>query len=404
MKLRYYSLFLLLSFAINTRSLLSMNSTDSSQASDKNQYCIKTEITNPQCATFLSNTKIAIAGVTECSIINLNPKEIVINQHTFVRPICIALNSKKSLYALSGLDKINVYNAQSGELHHNSQCTSTIKRPIVFNPQNPLQLFYRQSNMLHCIDLPSFPNEAANACNGHYINNKSVTNYFVSHPTQDKFLECGQMGRTSDSTCYIYSQPCSNHLNLYTLPQEYNIISAEYDKNGDKFAINTKCKGIVIVKLDKDTTPLSYSYFDKNAEENSNSLSPYQAMQFHTNNITLALLTSNNVVEYWNSLSGKKITEDVIKLPESSPHTSSTINDEFPLQRLSISPNGKKILIALNKYCFILDVPFYAIFQGDSLHQIITAYLSLKEYVVVRGGDIPNDVLYLLFRKYLELQ
>jgi hypothetical protein len=365
-------------------------------------------ISHPQCVASISQTKFAIANINYLYIINFSSATPTTISHNFIRASDIALNADRSLCLLSGAQHLKAYDTKTDDLQYQStfNTVSTKKRPITCDPKNLQQSLCRHDNLLVYEDL-SNKNKAKLL--ELFIPNKSTAHYFVSHPIQENtFLECGQSDNASHKKCYEYFinpteiSPGVTITTTHYYIQE-NALSAEYNSDGSMIIINTADQGILVVNKTVNTNDNKPFQLNINHDPNSPA---YQAITPHPNKVIAALLTYNNIIEYWNCLTKEKVAQiDLDPLKEME-----IIKDDQPLKRLAFSPNGKKNIAALHNICLILDVPISAALQGDTKEQSITALLSLQKYAQkyaeknnLPDNAIPQDIISLILQIYWNL-
>ena len=370
------------------------------QAIDNNQYIIQTAPGDKAlCGAFISNTKIIVASTKDyAAFIDFSAQTTKITPLP-VYPRYIAVNADKSLCAVSEPYELTIYDTKTDTSYYNIKFEAPHDRPIAFCPKNPLHLFYRQSCSLKGITLPNNSNKSecyATEYLNSYVGNKSIARHFISHPIQEKsFLECGKVDHTSNAECYSYEHQLPNIITI-TKHMKASAVSAEYNSDGSLIAMMSDDHRIYLVKDNKaepfDRANIYYI--------------PYRGIKFHPNNIVLALLTADNAIEYWNCLTKEHLGTTNID-NDNTLYWINNINEAHSTQRMSISPNGTKILVALQNQYRILNIPFKAIFQGDTKKQSITALLSLQKYAQkyakknnLPDNAIPQDVINLILQIY----
>jgi hypothetical protein len=407
MKKHYTTILLTLFSTTSPLYLLCMNSSSSvAKTTDEKIYTLKTKIPGAHNVAFLSNENVFVVGNKTCSFIRLYPflSEREISFHTIYGALShsgqspIAVNKDQSLCALSKTKKIKVYDTKKGKKLYTVRHGEILPTPIAFDSQNTSQLFYRYGSNLYCAKDKYFENCIDN------FNGSSL----ACHPNKTQLIEYGEKNGDLYHQCYSYKPSKTKYMpSLYIYPEiripsythnassiNKEVVSAEYNHDGSILIINTRNSGFYIFK-ENDKSSSTLRTYGNNGKQFFDALQLYSpSMAFHPNNVTLALLTYNNKIQYWNCLTAKKITQTKLDF-------SKKIVDFIANKRIAISPDGKKILVALNDKCLLLNIPLDAQFPGALNKRTITLYLSLQKYA--KNNNIPNDTINLILDTYLEL-
>lgn len=69
-------------------------------------------------------------------------------------------------------------------------------------------------------------------------------------------------------------------------------------------------------------------------------------------------------------------------------------------KRLSFSPNGKQLLVALKNKCLMLPVPFDVRYKAGTEEKLWVVFYSLKKYEDIH---IPFDIINVITEKLLDI-
>lgn len=147
------------------------------------------------------------------------------------------------------------------------------------------------------------------------------------------------------------------------------IIDVTYSPNGEFIAVNDHDHGCFIYnRKTKESTYLKNGY-------NKHCV----AMTFHPQLAILALLMTNNAIQYWNYKTKRIVASRV--------HTVRNHIRSIPItQRLHFSPNGKQLIVAFNDRCTVLRAP-----QNNIIQQ----------YWLFKKMGLPRDLIKIIFGKMI---
>lgn len=176
------------------------------------------------------------------------------------------------------------------------------------------------------------------------------------------------------------------------------LLSADYSPDGKYIVAMDKILGSLICKVDRSYRELlltkNISKFDK-PNYAFRCVPRHIASAFHPNNKVLAVLSHKNRLEYWN------IEKRVLLVRILLEKFDCLETKRFVEKRLSFSPDGKLMCVALKNKCFLLKVPFEVFFPIGTKEKLWEFYKSIVFY---KNENIPADIFFVVLQQYLALE
>jgi hypothetical protein len=160
--------------------------------------------------------------------------------------------------------------------------------------------------------------------------------------------------------------------------QRGNLIAVEYSFDGEYFALNDRRTGWGFISHPTQNK----SNFIERFGCNDNFF--HLSIAFHKNNILAAMLTRNGTVQF---IDYKKNTE----LKEINFEEKIICKDSYIPKLLAFTPDGKKLVIAINNKYFVYPLPLDLIYMGTYKERFIQARWFLKN--VCKGEMQLSQVL-----------
>lgn len=342
-----------------------------------NNHEFVTPVTNPTSVAFMQDNIIAIAGHNSFALHNNTIKKTVFKEIAPDVIHDITVNTKKNQLALSSTNNLVIYNVEANTLKWKNTNNTIEPVSIAFDSQDDNQIitFFPSFKVLQ------LSNDPENKLIPTSIANETTNISLCCNPKQPLFS-------------HAFSEQKLTIINYKTLTQKkspgyFNIIGTDYSPDGKLLAIMNRDDENLVSSLFLET--------DDFAEENtykydSNKL--YISMTFHPNNQALALLTDDNKIHYLNYH-----TDTLIKDFEATNEEPLKLNHSLE-KRLSFSPDGKQLLVALKKKCLMLPIPFDIRYEPGTQKKLLAIFCLLKKYTDI---DLPSDIINVITEKLLEL-
>lgn len=343
----------------------------------KNNYEIITPENKPTSVAFMQNNTIIITELNSFSVHNYTTKK------TFSKEIetgiihDIATNNKKNKFALSTTGALIVYNSKTKhpEWKSNIDNISTTKPiSIAFNSQDDDEII----SLVPAFNILQLSNGLKNKFIDTNITNETTNISLCCNPKKPIVAH-----PSSEQKLTIINYETLTHTKS---PKYYSIVGASYSPDGQRLAIMNRddLGSSLFIEINDFTEDNTYKH-------DSNKL--YISMAFHPNNQALALLTHDNKIYYLNYHTGdfiknfKAIDQDPLELHHSLE------------KRLSFSPDGRQLLVALKNKCLILPVPFNVRYEPEAHERLWTTFYSLKKYA---DFYLPSDIINVITEKLIE--
>lgn len=349
---------------------------------------IVTSVASPTFIAFLQDNTLAIAGKNNFSIIDLKTKSTLIEQQSTATILDIAINYKKTKIALSTSkrDKYIIYNTQTKQLEslpinpQDQNCDDHLTHaPITFNSENDNEviLYTFRNNMFHFSSPELYHTRPAIQEENKPYNDYIVNAPIICHPNELKIIYPISRNEIGEYT--------KTHLAFCPHSPGNNLIGYEYSPNGNHLIFIKRNYGWGnrgTYRRKKET-----NYFDEQSnyivdtDKSVQRKAHYISVSFHPNNITIALLAHNNTLEYWNYETKQLIKTIKLNLLDELEETNKLE------KRLSFSPDGMKILVALKNKCFVLPVPTEVLYLPKNLEILLNACNHLAQH------GLPTEII-----------
>src|SRR5438445_3192641 len=315
-----------------------------------------TTITKPSSIAFPENNTVVVGGKGGCGIFNSESQDLI---HQLTTDDITHLVTGNHIIAFREENILTFYDKKTGK----RSWTASFMRQI-----NPLTLKNNTVFIYDCSSLKSF-NHTQEAVSIVHTDcqiktSEEYKNALIScHPQTNTILYC-----SNDKTLSI-AQPDSDPVVKINLNTNLTLCrGGEYSANGT-----------TIVFGDNDNKYFIYDLLDKNkfAYELTADNKKYVAAAFHPFMHFLALLSHDNVIQYWDYLS-RKVVATTRALAE---NILININKyKRPTKRLAFSPDGSQLALALKNKWSVIDVPN----NNNNLLMI---------YYLLHTNQIPNEVI-----------
>jgi WD40 repeat protein len=331
-------------------------------------------IKNPRQVVYLTNDTAVLNHEEGCDIVNLATKTRIreIGETHFQH---LAVHPNKKKLALSLQDTVTIYDMETGI----SEWTKTLAAPIMsstFSPTDDTLIIKYNHNSFNDTRHDYKSNTTIPLPKNDY---EATFPIFTFHPTQR--LLCAACTYVD---VFIYDQ---NNLEIkdHFTTKTFNRF-CEYNPNGALIAAGSRDKIIILDPLsgNQRQLPIQQNYI--------------YHLQFHPNSSILATLShQDTTLRYWDVNTAQLV--DAIPLASSQKITN--LLDFTFYSNLSFSPDGQKIIIALQDKCLILPVPFGVIYQPGTKEKATLVCWLLKNYKP-DSCAIPQDLVQLLIYNLLE--
>lgn len=341
-------------------------------------------------ALFLTEDTIIVSGYKKYSIINIHTSEeikTIDNKYGYASAIAIhpdrtkfaCSNHHREIEPPSKKHQLTIYNATTYEVEYD-QCLgdklSTINS-LHFNPSGtfialgkchkngPALINYKaKDNTYTIVNIRKAKNEKVCAGATYYPT-------VAFHPIQTHTLCLAWESVFTANVQTRHGQQLTTEARRPWLDQKYYIF-CEYNHDGTSII---KGKEDTVTVLDLKSKQVRCI-----AVPNTNDL--FRCMAIHPNNTILITLSLQNLLSYWNIMTGSLITTTTFTTP---------INWGCPL---SISPNGKNLLVMIpsNNTCAIVAIPFQALYKKVTEEECVLIHWLLKNYTHDQDYAIPREI------------
>ena len=307
---------------------------------------------------FLPNNMFAIAADKSLIFYDLD-NNIETEKRTYEHPVDdIAVNKTRSQLAVSCHGKIEVYDTKTQKC--DARFTFLFMEsfiPITFNSQKDNQLvmhkfYYNNTSQL------TFSNNKLPIKT--YKRNQQTRSFITCHPHKKEisYISSKFLGDMQYQCFCLQSIATTEHKGVVVLNNEIDVYASEYQysPNAEYILINQNRHGLHFQKIEEQPHPLITC--DKCTHNLSNLNLQFPSAIFHSSNFFVTL-SHKCILKYWNC--EDVIDTDIKNTPKPFCSTSlcenSTLNTESLQKRLSFSPDGTLLAVALQDKVLVVPVP-----------------------------------------------
>jgi WD40 repeat protein len=289
-----------------------------------------TTVKNPTSVAFIDDFRVVIGG-DKCVIETLfNPDSVQIIDKS---PIFhIAMNKNQTRFAVSSEKKLAVYGFNGKQLWLQHTPLSS-HATLEFDAISPILFAYVPGRL-------TTYNYVEKTVETH-----AIPSYFEypsapisCHPTQQKILYPSSENTFSTIHCarqYTIKLGCTTH---------EPIVSGTYNSDGDRINVIYDQQGFSIYN------PITNFRYNIPITKYPKKVI---AAAFHPHYLIIAVLFDNNALQYWNYKTMELLADRL-----HSQKKCDWFDDLYPTtERLSFSPDGKKLIVAFKNKCTIFHVP-----------------------------------------------
>jgi len=332
-------------------------------------------IQNPQSVVSFQGDIIAIKGYTECSIYNIAKKQEIcrINNNDDIK--CIAGHPTKPLLAIISENSLyqgylRIYNVTTGdriaELEQNN-----LQSPFVFNPTNDTLIVRYLWESLRVHDCKTLAEIALLPMN------TPSASIIAFNPTANECAFYANKTITILNTKNNFSSTKKKKTSI-----EYVANTLLYSSDGSLILCNTYNKKYCILK-----SKLTVKAYD----------GKFKAIAMNPTSLILAGLSINNeCIDYIN-------TQKKGQILASTNLSSFKIGNACYEQYIQFSSDGKKIIAVGNDACYVLEVPFDALYLPGTKNKCISALWARQNYFEKNNQILPQDIKHLLIYYLLDV-
>lgn len=338
---------------------------------------LKTFINKPSCVKFLPNNTVFINGSHGFILYNHETKKELIRQFRDYGFLDVATNTNKTKIAISADKKLIVYDAKTGNVEWQTD-TNYLYFPITFNRHNENEL------ISHVTSTPKIIFTSPTSCLEHTVPS-TKSGPISTYPKYSEIIYPSEYSFT------IFD--CHDRLIKVKINGDF-FLGAECSYDGKFIAANYKNDGCYLFNGNYTDEINIRSPLIKlcSTSKQKWSQAHYGAMAFHPNN-TLALLSHNNILEFWHCDTSTLLKEIDLNYFDTL-HINGTMQ-----KRLDICPNGSHIIVALHNKCLILPIPFEALYPPGTTERLFTLYCLLRNYT---DHDLPTDTIGEIINHYIK--
>jgi hypothetical protein len=362
-----------------------------------------TRIQQPHQALYLTENKILINDIYQCSIVDpTTNKEITkIGNNFYNSQSCISVHPNRTKFAFAmyhhayndtqpneSHQKITIYDAQTCQVEHTahldcsyiyslhfSQLDDTIA--ITSGKSGDVKIYNYKTKQLSSITVK----EAEKEYHSHYggINYNDMTPIISLHPMQPLISIAWQ-------NIYLHNLETSIRTPISCGHVQHCF--CKYSPDGSFIVKHTPHSHMSIIRPNQNAPLTIISEQDEN--------SCFTTMAIHPNNKVLVTLSRKNV-EFWHHI----IKYWDINNTSKPIATIALLNNESFQPSPSFSPNGRKLLVIMKEKCFEFKVPFKVIYKDITKKGLLYRLCVLKNYMDTL--EIPEDIKNLLTYTFHEI-
>ena len=330
-----------------------------------------------QHIVFLPNNILAIASHESLIVYNLNNNKQIKKKQLPHSVDDIAINKTRSRLGLSCRGYVKQYNTETlkscGDMSFNE-----VFIPIAFNSQKSNQLVIHAS-------CPGFSHSRLFFLDG----SGSIGTYkrdmwtcITCHPHKAKIIYISSGGRYQRCCSRPIPTTCAQDITISN-NMDYYALEYQYSPNAHYALINQQNSGLHVQKPEEQLPSTSRLITCKCNANSHGDFSQFPSAIFYNSNF-FATLSHECILDYWDceALLNASTQPSCIKSYHStSLYKKDTFLKSYSLEkRLSFSPDGTHLAIALPDKCLILPVPTGVIISsfGPELQKTILLLLSTK--------------------------
>jgi|GEM_PF-4774993 len=368
-KLRINNTLLLLFFIINT-----IITSYTSYAMDAQKIKMPA-----QHIVFLPNNILAIASPESLIVYDLNNNK-QIKEKKLPHPVDdIAINKTRSRLGLSCRGYVKQYNTETLKSCGEFFSPSGVFIPIAFNSQKNNQLVIHAScpgtseSRLFFLD--------GSGSIGTY--KRDMWTCITCHPHKAKIIYISSCGKYQRFCSRPIPTTCAQDITISN-NKGYHALEYQYSPNAHYALINQQDSGLHFQKPEEQLPSTSRLITCKCNANSHGTFLQFPSAIFHPNSNFFATLSHECVLEYWDCetvLNADTQPSCIKPYHSTSLYKKDTFFNRYALEkRLSFSPDGTHLAIALPDKCLILPVPTGIIISSfdSELQKTILLLLSIK--------------------------
>jgi hypothetical protein len=332
-------------------------------------------ITKPKSIVFIDNKTVAIKGKEGCEIFNRTSQRLLHKLSTCSLHDTFHLAANKNEIIVIDENEFTVFNGQTGRrnwlgffVDPMTLVISSSTSNIFFSYLKGTIIEYNSKSIYSLTD---------------YLTNLKNTVPYSDSATDHPLISCHPKEKAilypSDNKTLSIAQPGRNPLIKLHLNTNLPLCnSGEFSGDGTMIAINDNHNKYFIYDLEnKDAYAYELAADDKK----------YVAVAFHPLSNLLALLSHDNIVQYWDYVTRQRVATTHALAKD----IKQKINKDKLTKRLAFSPDGMHLTVALKNEWIVLDIP-----QSNLLKHLLICYTLYK-------NDLPQDLINLIVNTMMRL-
>jgi|GEM_PF-7128118 len=294
-------------------------------------------ITKPEWIGFMNNNTIVVGGKDGCKIFDSKSQKIL-HQLTSKTITHLVVNNK--MIVCVGDKRLLFFNAKAEIIHPQRDIWQNTN--LALSPIDDTLFFYHQARLGLYDSLTGqrifWKKEIPNRDPVPYSTSATACPLIACHPTKNIILY------PSNKQTLLMVQPGSNPLVSMNLNTNTKLCGGgEYSADGSAIAFNDQSQDKYFIYYLPNKNELAYELAADNKK--------YISVAFHPNKSLLALLSQDNIIQYWDYVSR-------ILIATTHPLTSNIGNSiNSQTKRLTFSPDGTKLAIVLRHIWRVVEVP-----------------------------------------------
>jgi len=343
--------------------------------SEKTNHLIPAK--KPRAVACFPNNIVAISSPDDCSIYDFSANKKIMelsNTNELRERQSIVAHPNGKVVAFYRNETLKIHDITTGN-KIGECCVDTTQCPPTFNPVHDTILICKDIQTIESFDYKT------NSCRSYSIpalNQIQPIIKIAHHPTKEELILLD--GSYKLNIVQLNTNPATK----ITIPIKEPVIDASYSPDGSCIALNLGEYGCNILNTK------THTYKDLISDKNE----WLGDMVFKPNSFILATVSNQDKQIYcWNTKTEKLIAS----IPLASTKKYHNANQNSGNQRINFSCDGTKLITAYNDECFIIKVPFEAIYQPNAKNKSLFAYWTLQQ-----NNTIPHDIKILLIQYLLE--
>ena len=340
-------------------------------------YAMEIDIPNVTHVAFLTDNSIIMASNTCLTLYDLNTQSLIDQvSHPKEEVNDIAIDKTQSYFAVSRRTCLERYSVETKKLVKNVNVTKDDINPIVFSSQNNNNLITILRERYNALVAVTSLNEPTP--NIYHIFQYSQGSYITCHPNAETIVYVSVISQHFPQNFQQFDVKTRTCSTLFCNAPGFVAAEYQYSPDAQYVLINQTNNGLSFQKSnDKKIDPSRLITCKKCKKHDPRNLQ-FLSTAFHSGGLFFVTLSHKGIVDFWHCKNVLNAWEQNLSV---TPYHSiplspenSCLDTEYLQKRLSFSPDGTHLVVALSNKCIVLP----ALSVNPELEKTILLLLNIK--------------------------